>query len=139
MGDYRAYILAIGGHRFVWAKDFLTNHPDDVAAVDAAKQLSPEHEVEVWEGCRLVARLCCGEEEKSPGLVPHLLSTCDKDVVGRAEPISSSKVSELASVTSSITFETSDDSPGGASKPDLGPAGWRRFLISWSKKHEPNT
>jgi hypothetical protein len=136
MGDYRAYILAIDGHRFVWAKDFLTNHPNDAAAVDAAKQLSAEHEVEVWEGSRLVARVCHGEEEMSPGLVPHLLSTCDKDVVGRAEPISLSKVSELASGTPSIAFETSDDSREGD---NAGTAGWRRFLISWPRKREPST
>jgi hypothetical protein len=62
VGDYRAYILAIDGHRFVWAKDFLNDHPNDAAAVDAAKQLTREHEVEVWEGSRLVVRLCHGEE-----------------------------------------------------------------------------
>ena len=111
MGDYRAYILAIDGHRFVWARDFLKDHPHDAAAVDAAKQLTSEHEVEVWQDGRLVARLHHGEEEMSPALVPGL-------PVGRAEPISSSKASEVASES--------------ASKPDPGPAGWRRLLIPWS-------
>jgi hypothetical protein len=137
MGDYRAYILAIDGHRFVWAKDFLTHHPNDAAAVDAAKQLSAQHEVEVWEGSRLVARVCHGQEEVSPGLVPQLVSTCEKDVVGRAEPICLSKVSELASATSSTA--TSDNSHEGASRPGAETGGWRRFLISWPRKHGPGT
>jgi len=119
MEDYRAYILAIDGHRFVCAKEFLTNYKNDAAAVDAARQLTDEHEVEVWQGCRLVARLCHGEEEMSPGLVPGMLSICKKDdPAKRAEPISSSRASEAQSE--------------GASEPDSGPAGWRRFLIPWS-------
>lgn len=119
MEDYRAYILAIDGHRFVWAKEFLTNYKNDAAAVDAAKQLTDEHEVEIWQGCRLVARLCHGEEEMSPGLVPGMLSICEKDdPAQRAKPISSSSASEARSE--------------GASKPDSGSAGWRRFLIPWS-------
>ena len=151
MRDYRAYILAIDGHRFVWAKGFLTDHPNDAAAVDAAKQITHEHEVEVWEGCRLVARLRHGEEEMSPGLVPALLSICEKDSAGRAERISLGKVSELASAISAegnlflradnqqfvaetsetpITSEKSEDSRESGSKPDPGPAGWWRFLIS---------
>ena len=151
MRDYRAYILGIDGHRFVWAKEFLTDHPNDAAAVDAAKQLTHEHEVEVWEGSRLVARLHHGEEEMSPGLVPILSSIHEKDPVGRVEPISLGKVSELASATSSqgnlflraenpqfvaetheapIPYEKSEDSHARASKPDPGPAGWWRFLTS---------
>ncbi|MFO1110574.1 MAG: hypothetical protein U1E61_15430 [Bradyrhizobium sp.] len=116
MGDYRAYILAIDGHRFVRVKDFLTDHTSDGAAVDAAKQLSVEHEVEVWQGGRLVARLCHGEEEVSPGLVPRLLPICDP--AAHAEPISSSGASEVE--------------PEPASKTDLERSGWRRFLIPWA-------
>jgi hypothetical protein len=165
MRDYRAYILGIDGHRFVWAKDFLAGHPNDAAAVDAARQLTNEHEVEVWEGCRLVARLSPSEKELlspsekelSPGLVPPLL----KDSVGWADAISLSKVSELASASRSesnlslphpdnLQFvaestetrtpalpENSADLRESATKLDAGPTGWRRFLVSWSGKHEP--
>jgi hypothetical protein len=52
MGDYRAYILGIEGHRFVWVADFSSDHPDDAAALNAAKLLTDEHEVEVWDGGR---------------------------------------------------------------------------------------
>jgi hypothetical protein len=160
MPDYRAYILAVDGQRFVWAKDFLTDHPNDAAAVDAAKQLSDEHDVELWEGCRLVARLSPDGKELSPGLVPPLLSIGEKDSIGWA-PVALSKVAEFASAASSdsnlflpragnpLVAETpetrtpttlpekSEDSRESVGKPDPGPAGWRRFLIPWSRKHEP--
>ena len=98
MGDYRAYILGIDGHRFVWAEDFPNDHPHDGAAMNAARQLSEKHDVEVWDGVRLVARL-------SPGLVPSLVfappSDREASSVKPAEPISLSKVSELALAASS--------------------------------------
>jgi hypothetical protein len=94
MRDYRAYILAIDGHRFVWARDFLTDHPNDSDALDAAKRLTNESEVEVWEGSRLVARLPPGGEGMSPGLIPSLLSICEKVSVRPPEPISLSNVSD---------------------------------------------
>jgi hypothetical protein len=55
--DYRAYILGIDGHRFVFVKDFLSNHLDDAAALTAAKKLIDGHDIEVWDRGRLVARL----------------------------------------------------------------------------------
>ena len=57
MPDYRAYILGIDGHRFVFVKDFLSNHLDDAAALTAAKKLIDGHDIEVWDRGRLVARL----------------------------------------------------------------------------------
>jgi hypothetical protein len=96
MRDYRAYILGIDGHRFVWVEDFRTDHADDAAALSAARGLSDKHDVEVWDGGRLVARLSSGEAGVSPGLVPSLPSF--DSPVG---PISLSKVSELASTASS--------------------------------------
>jgi hypothetical protein len=105
MGDYRAYILGIDGHRFVWAEDFPNDHPHDGAAMDAARQLSEKHDVEVWDGGRLVARLSPGGEVMSPGLVPSLVfappSDRETSSVKPAEPISLSKVSELALAASS--------------------------------------
>ena len=73
MGDYRAYILGMDGHHFVWVEGFLSNHKDDAAALDAAKQLTSEHDVEVWDCGRLVARLLPGGEIWSPDLVPSLV------------------------------------------------------------------
>jgi hypothetical protein len=101
MGDYRAYVLGIGGKRFVWVKDFLTDHPDDAAALKAAKNLTDAHDVEVWEGGRLVARLSPSGEGRSPGLVPTMdfALSCDSEnaPVGQVElddPVS--RVLELA-------------------------------------------
>ena len=99
------YILGIDGHRFIWAEEFLKDHPDDVAALNAAKQLTDKHDVEVWDRGRLVARLSLGGEVMSPGLVPSLVfvpaSDCETSPVKLAEPISLSKVSDLALAASS--------------------------------------
>jgi hypothetical protein len=57
MPDYRAYILGIDGHRFVLVEGFLSNYPDDGAALIAAKKLIDGHDIEVWDRGRLVARL----------------------------------------------------------------------------------
>ena len=96
MRDYRAYILGMDGHRFVWVEGFRADHADDAAALSAARGLGDKHDIEVWDGGRLVARLSAGEAAVSPGLVPSLPSF-DNPV----QPISLSKVSELASTASS--------------------------------------
>ena len=57
MPDYRAYILGGEGHRFVRVAEFSKDHADDAAALLAAKQLIDGHDVELWDGGRLVARL----------------------------------------------------------------------------------
>jgi hypothetical protein len=74
MRDYRAYILGIDGHRFVKAKEFASNHPDDATALNAAKQLLNGHDVELWDGGRLVARLSPNGEMASPELAPFSIS-----------------------------------------------------------------
>jgi hypothetical protein len=102
MRDYRAYILGIDGHRFIRVKDFLGDYRDDAAALSAAKQLTDKHDVEVWDCARLVARLSPGGEVMlSPGLVPSLVFAAPSDTEKNSvelpvEPISLSKVSELA-------------------------------------------
>jgi hypothetical protein len=101
MRDYRAYILGIDGHRFVWVADFLPDHPDDAAALNAARQICDKHEVEVWDAGRLVARLSPGEAGVSPGLVPSLPFDIGKNPERPAETISLSRVSDLASTASS--------------------------------------
>ena len=104
MRDYRAYILGIDGHRFIRAKDFLSGYRDDAAALNAAKQLSDKHNVEVWDCARLVAVLSPGGEAMlSPGLVPSLVfaSHTEKGSVELpVEQISLRSVSELASAAS---------------------------------------
>jgi hypothetical protein len=56
MPEYRAYILGIDGHRFIRAADFLRDHPNDAAAMKAAERLLDGHDVELWDGGRLVAK-----------------------------------------------------------------------------------
>jgi hypothetical protein len=109
MRDYRAYILGIEGHRFIKAKDFLNNHPDDAAALNAAKQLLDGHEVEVWDCGRLVARFSANGEIASPELAPVLVPATPADEAsavpsggaGQAGPsVSLGRVSEMAGAAS---------------------------------------
>jgi hypothetical protein len=57
MPDYRAYILGGEGHRFLRVAEFSRDHANDATALLAAKQLIDGHDVELWYGGRLVARL----------------------------------------------------------------------------------
>lgn len=79
MRDYRAYILGIEGHRFIKAKEFLNDHPDDATALSAAKRLLDGHEVEVWDCGRLVARFSADGEIASPELVPLMVSNAPSE------------------------------------------------------------
>jgi hypothetical protein len=72
MRDYRAYILRIDGHRFLKVADFSSDYPDDAAAMNAARQLVDGHDVEVWDGARLVAQFS-GDGEMSPALAPSVV------------------------------------------------------------------
>jgi hypothetical protein len=56
MPDYRAYIVGIGGHFDSLRIEFLHNHPDDTAAIEAAKQLVDGQEIELWDRDRFVGR-----------------------------------------------------------------------------------
>jgi hypothetical protein len=101
MGDYRAYILGIDGHRFVRVKEFASDQPDDAAALGAAKQLVDGHDVELWDCGRLVARLSPDGETMSPELAPFSISTSPNDGGNNASQlaagsISLSRVSKLA-------------------------------------------
>ena len=84
MRDYRAYILGTEGHRFIKAKEFLSDHPDDATALNAAKRLIDGHEVEVWDCGRLVARFSADGEIASPELVPLMVSTAPAGEVSNA-------------------------------------------------------
>jgi hypothetical protein len=97
MGDYRAYILGIDGRRFFLVKEFAVDYPNDAAALSAAKRLADTHDVEVWDGGRLVARLSSTEEMASgfPPLAPAVPSDDrEKIPVEPADPVGS--VLELA-------------------------------------------
>jgi hypothetical protein len=56
MSDYRAYIVGIDGQFNSVITEFAHNHPDDAAAIEAAKQLVDAYDVELWDGDRFVAR-----------------------------------------------------------------------------------
>jgi hypothetical protein len=86
MGDYRAYILGAEAHRFVLVEDFPTDHPNDTDALDAARRLSQKHDVEVWDGGRLVALLSASGVEAPPALAPSFPADCLKIAVEPAEP-----------------------------------------------------
>lgn len=99
LGDYRAYILRINGERFVRVKDFRPITRVMPPALNAAKRLTDTHDVEVWDGGRLVARLSPGGEGASPGLAPRLVfarsSDGEMNPVSRAEPDPVSMVLDL--------------------------------------------
>ena len=104
MHDYRAYILGIEERRFVWVEDFLSDHPDDVTAIAAAKKLSDSHDVELWESNRFVGRFSPGGNQVGPELAPSLVFALPSDRENNSfgsEPISLSRVSELALAASS--------------------------------------
>jgi hypothetical protein len=100
MRDYRVYILGIDGHRFVKVKDFASNFPDDAAALNAAKKFADNHEIEIWDCARLVARLSSKGEVVSPGMVPSLTagitSPTEQSPVDPENTISLGRVSDLA-------------------------------------------
>jgi len=97
MREYRAYILGADGHRFVWVLDFKADYRDDATALDAAKQLSDKHAVEVWDGGRLVALLPPSGNKSSPAFAPSPPLGSDKIVVEPREPAPPSGVSKLLS------------------------------------------
>jgi hypothetical protein len=99
MRDYRAYILGFDGHRFIRADEFLSNHPDDATAMEAAKVLVDGHDVELWDCGRLVARFSRDGEICSPELAPSLVisatpSYSSRNSVRPAQPISLRRASE---------------------------------------------
>jgi hypothetical protein len=56
MPDYRAYIVGVGGHFNTIITEFLHNHPDDTTAIEAAKQIVGDHDIELWDRDRFVGR-----------------------------------------------------------------------------------
>ena len=98
MGEYRAYILGIEGHRFILVKDFPIEFPNDAAALSAAKRLTDTHDIEVWDDGRLVGQFSNSAEGTSSGLVPPLApaapSDCERSSGRPADSVSS--VLELA-------------------------------------------
>lgn len=117
MQDYRAYILGIEGHRFIRAENFLCNHEDDTTALSAARLLTDKHDVEVWDGARLVARLSHGKiisPELAPSFVFASLSEGEKNSIKSVQPISLSKGLELAVAASKPSEDESASHRGTA-------------------------
>ena len=54
MPDFRVYFIGLDGH-IEKRHDYFA--PDDLAALDRAREICGPHEVEVWEGARIVARV----------------------------------------------------------------------------------
>jgi hypothetical protein len=77
MRDYRAYIIGIEGHRFIRAENFRSDLADDAAAIAAAKKLNANHDVELWDGARFVARFSPDGKISSPDLAPFFLEAVD--------------------------------------------------------------
>jgi len=63
MPEYRAYIVGHDGH-FIGYEPLVC--PDDSDAIEKAKLLVNGHDVELWTGPRLVAKL-----EHQPGVAPR--------------------------------------------------------------------
>jgi len=77
MRDYRAYILGLEGRRFIFAENFVSDHPDDAAAIAAAKGLNDSCDIELWDGGRFVARFSPDGRISSPELAPFFLEAVD--------------------------------------------------------------
>ena len=56
MPDYRAYFVGIDGPFSSTRAEFLPSYPDDATAIEAAKQLVHDYDVELWDGDRFVGR-----------------------------------------------------------------------------------
>jgi hypothetical protein len=54
MGEYRAYTVGIDGH-FIGFEPLICH--DDAEAIEKAKRLVDGHDVELWNGDRLVTRI----------------------------------------------------------------------------------
>ncbi len=114
MGDYRAYIFGIDGHRFIKAKDFLADHRDDAAAMKAAKQLLDGHDVELWESGRLIGRLSPNGEVVSPELAPFISSATSD---GESNP-------DKMQVVESVRLSPASEAAGSASEKNPLLLGW---------------
>ncbi len=54
MSDYKLYCIGFDGHI---EKRHDYHAPDDLTALDRAREICGPHEVEVWEGARMIARV----------------------------------------------------------------------------------
>jgi hypothetical protein len=53
MADYRVYSIGNDGHAF---EAILLDCPDDKAAIESAKQLINDHDIELWQRDRRIAK-----------------------------------------------------------------------------------
>jgi hypothetical protein len=143
MRDYRAYILGIDGHRFLKVEGFLSDHSDDAAALNAARQLIDKHDVEVWNGERLLARLSPGGDVWLPELMSSLAfsppSESERNSANPTEPISLSRVSELAAATSQVPHRAFSGLSPDASATTLAESPVSSFESDAEATLQPNT
>jgi len=67
--DYKLYAIGEDGHI---EKRFDYFAPEDLDALDRARQLCGPHEIEVWEGARLITRLAAdGKVSTMKAAGPH--------------------------------------------------------------------
>jgi hypothetical protein len=76
MPNYRAYIVGIDGPFNSIKAEFRHNHPDDATAIEAAKELADDYDVELWDGDRFLGRFSPEAKRRCPGWRPlfHLAS-----------------------------------------------------------------
>jgi hypothetical protein len=53
MSEYRAYVIGSDSH-FIQVIELIC--PDDNAAIESAKQLIDGHDIELWQGDRIIAK-----------------------------------------------------------------------------------
>jgi hypothetical protein len=107
MTDYRAYIMGIDGHRFVKAAGFLSDYPDDTAALKAAERLVDGHDVELWDCSRLVARM--GHTSTANAARGEKAKACGSSAVS----VNSEDTPRLADESPGLTFSTEGSSAAG--------------------------
>jgi hypothetical protein len=59
MLDYRAYLIGSDGHIFA---SVVVDEPDDWAAIAVAKRLVDDHDVELWQRDRRIAKFKCEQD-----------------------------------------------------------------------------
>jgi len=82
MPEYRFYTIAYDGH----IKQPATSHelPNDRAANDKAKQLFDGHDIEIWQGHRLVAYIVPDQKPVRPPQVAA--SLISKEILRKKRP-----------------------------------------------------
>jgi hypothetical protein len=69
VSEYKLYCIGVDGH-IEKRHDVLAK--DDISALEQAQKICGPHEVEVWDGARMVARVAAdGKASNTPSKGPH--------------------------------------------------------------------